>query len=589
MATNFDKLHALGIEVKQRSGQTKVRCPKCSHNRKHKSDPCLSVNVDTGVYNCHNCEFKGSVGSFERQKKEFVRPPEWQNNTALSEGLVKWFAARGITQKTLIAMRIGEGLQYIPQKKKEVNTVQFPYFRSGEIVNIKYRTGDKAFKMVKDAELIFFNLDGIANKEEAIIVEGEPDCLSFIEAGITNVVSVPNGASKGSQKLEYLDNCWSDFENMKVIYIGTDNDEAGIALRNELVRRLGDERCMLIDYKDCKDGNEYMLKHGKTSMPDLLTNAKPVPIEGIFTADQLLDDVKELYEKGLPKGDAIGVAEFDEHMTFLPGQMTVITGIPNHGKSDFLDFICERLAVMKDWRFGIFSPENFPISLHLSKISEKVIGKSFGSTRKMTEDELLSAMDFIQDHFYFIRPDDENYTLDNILMRARKLVSRYGINGLIIDPWNTLEHQIPIGISETNYISNQLAKLTSFKQRYNVHIFLVAHPTKIKKDKNTKKYELPTLYDISGSANFFNKTDNGLCVYRDFSENKTVVSVQKIKFKHLGKVGQVAFCYDMASGRYYPQYDVADYSNHLISKPAIRQPQEVAIKSYYENDDDMPF
>ena len=591
MESNYTRLRALGIDLKRAAGQTKELCPWCSAERKNKTDKCLSVNIDQGLYSCHNCGKKGSVAPFQKPDKVYVIPT-WTNNTALPDTIVNWFGKRKISQRVLQDMNIAYGMEYMPQAQKDVATIQFPYIQDKKIVNVKSRTSGKNFKLVSGAILVFYNIDAIKTSTEALIVEGEIDALSFIEAGYDMVVSVPNGASKGNQKLEYLDNCWQYFENKEKIYIGTDNDEPGIALRNELVRRLGDERCFLLDYKDSKDGNEYLVKHGAIALAELVKEAKPVPIEGIFLAHELQADVSDLYERGLPAGDKIGLGDFDEHLSFIPGQMTMVTGIPNHGKSSFLDYVCELLAVKHKWKFGVFSPENFPLSLHASQILEKIIGKRFGSKGdennldRMTPEERDMGMEFVNNHFFFIRPKDENYTLDNILSLARKLILKYGINALIIDPWNTLEHLIPPGISETTYISNQLAKLYSFKQRYNVHLFLVAHPKKMMKDKKTMQYEVPTLYDINMSANFFNKADNGFTVYRNFAEKRTYVYVQKVKFRHMGKVGHTKFLYDWDCGRFTPEGYNWDRNNHLIStielQPKVEEPVIVG-------DMDLPF
>lgn len=585
--TNREKLQSLGIEVRASRGQVKVLCPRCSHTRKNRRDPCLSVNIDTGVYNCHNpgCDFKGTVGYTEREKKQYIKP-EWSNVTALSDEVVRYWAGRKISQATLNAMRIAQGREWMPQHQKEVAVVLFPYIRNGEVVNIKYRGAGKAFKMVKDAELVFYNLDSLKDAAECLIVEGEPDCLSFIEAGYTPVVSVPNGASKGSQKLEYLDNCWQAFEGMKKIYLGTDADEAGVALRNELARRLGPERCWFLDYRGCKDGNEFLQKYGAIELADTIAKARPFPIEGVFTVDEIAADVQDIYEKGLPPGETIDQPEFDALLTFYPGQLTTATGIPNHGKSDFIDHVAARLAVFRGWKFGVFSPENFPLAFHVSKLVEKLVGKPFGGEKKMRQEELDAAMEFLQRHFFFIRPGDENFTLENVLELARLLVVKHGIKGLIIDPWNTLEWQLPPGMTGTDYISAQLAKLISFLQRYGLHGFLVAHPTKVKKDKNTGRYDIPTLYDIAGSANFFNKTFNGFCVYRDFDRLITTVYVQKVKFKHLGKIGYVEYRYDLENGRYNVDHTAFDKRNYL--RPEAEQGEIFEVVNNGA-EDDMPF
>lgn len=569
MTGTKEKLAALGISVSSNSGQVKTYCPKpeCEH-KKSKNERCLSVNIDKGQYNCHHCGWSGGVKINAPKRTEIeYETPKWTNNTNLPNNVLEWFKKRRISQKILIKQKISHEKEYMPQEKREVPTIQFPYFLNGEVVNVKYRTVDKKFKLVSGAKLILYNLDSIQESKECLIVEGEIDALSFLEAGYDAVLSVPNGASKGNQRLDYIDNCIEQLEKINKFYIGVDNDEPGRALKNELIRRFGDDKCFTLDYKDCKDGNEYLVKYGPLELRALIENAQPVPIEGVFTANDFEKEIEDIYTNGLPKGETIGIDEFDSHISFMPGQMTIITGIPNHGKSEFLDFVHARLAVFKGWRYGIFSPENFPIQLHLSKLIEKIIGKPFGIYGKhlysrMNDSEKNAAREFINKHFFFIRPDDENFSLDNIIAKTNQLILRHGINSLIIDPWNTLEHQVPKGMNPTEYISNQLSKLTSLKQRKNIHLFIVAHPTKIKKDKNGK-YEIPNLYDISGSANFFNKTDNGMCVYRDFDEGKTLVFIQKIKFKHLGKVGRVDFKYDILSGRYNHVDSLEDKSNYL--------------------------
>ena len=592
------ELEKLGIRLGNKtSGTHKVKCPKCS-NGKNTYD--LSVNITEGLYKCHKvtCGWSGRVRvpmPFNKiQKKEYALPV-WTNNTNLSDKCVKWFSERGITQKTLIRAMISEGAEYMPQKQTKVNTVQFPYVREGEIINVKYRTGDKHFKMVKDAELIFYNLDGIKDQKEIIICEGEMDALSLIEIGFDNVVSVPNGASKGkNQNLEYLDNCIEYFEEAEKIILATDQDEAGYILREELCRRLGVERCFKVDFKDCKDANEYLVKYGKLELEEAIKNNQEFPIDGIITVTDLVDEIAELYHSGLKKGDTIGCLDFDQLISFVPGQLTTITGIPNQGKSEFLDFILTNLAYKKGWKIGVFSPENFPLSLHVSKLAEKLIGKSFMWGRdKMNSDEVDLALSFINENFFFIRPTDEDFSLNNILDKAKILVKKYGINALVIDPWNTIDHQY--SGSETQYISKEFAKLTAFKQKYNVHIFLVAHPTKMKKDKNSNEYEVPNLYDISGSANFFNKTDNGISVYRDFKNNVSRVYVQKVKFKHLGGQGMAQFIYNVYNGRYIPLNGLPDNNNWLSEEPQRDAPivkkegNTNEIANYETGNNELPF
>lgn len=404
----------------------------------------------------------------------------------------------------------------------------------------------KNFKLVSGAELILFNIDAVKGKDEVCIVEGEMDALSFYEMGITNVVSVPNGASKGG-RLEYMDNCWSYFEDVKVIYIGTDNDEPGRALRDELARRLGKERCKIIDYGKFKDANE-VLQADPLLLPDMVKNATWYPIEGIFDINSLRQEVVDMKKNGLKAGENISIEAINQHITWVPGYVTGITGVPNHGKGEFLDQIIVDLAHLHGWPFGIYSPENYPLALHISKFASKVTGEAFNA---MPDSALNQFMDEYNDLLYFIMPP-QDLTLDSILDSAAILVKKSGIKGLVIDPWNKLDHQFTG--PETQYISQCLDKVDLFARKYGVHVFLVVHPAKLHKDKETGKVEVPTPYSISGSAHWYNKLANCLTVYRNFYDDGTSttdIHIQKVKFKHWGSQGVVSLSYNPFSGRYY--------------------------------------
>jgi twinkle protein len=113
--------------------------------------------------------------------------------------------------------------------------------------------------------------------------------------------------------------------------------------------------------------------------------------------------------------------------------------------------------------------------------------------------------------------------------------------------------------------------------RFNdVLVILVAHPKKMQKQGN--KFDVPTLYDISGSAHFYNKADYGLCVYRKGRpedqgggyENQVEIHIQKVKFKHLGECGAVELKYNYNNGRFESNnstVDGWDNSNWLVNGP----------------------
>lgn len=556
----LEKLQSLGIDTRGRtSGKLQTICFSCSHERKKSKEKCMSVDLDTGHYHCAHCgkdgwaENKKSEQIMEKKDKDYKIPNI--NNTPLSDKALAWFTdVRKISKSTVLRWGITQSSTWMPQVEKEVSCINFNYFRNEQIVNIKFRDGAKNFRMSGGAELIFYGLDFIKDEPEALITEGEIDALSFYESGYTKAISVPNGASKGNQKLEYLDNCYQHFEDKKKVYIATDSDDPGLALREELARRIGKEKCWIVVFpEDCKDANEVLVKYGKEAVLSCIKNSKQYPIEGINEVKDIEGDIDYLFENGYPEGLPIQFAEFDKHLTWAVGEVTTVTGIPGSGKTYFMDEVLTRLARFHDWSTAIYSPETRSHAIHFTRLASKYIGKPFYTKipgLQMSKQELKTAKDFVGDHFFFIKLTPENVVLEGLLEKCRELVVRKGIKMLIIDAWNKLEHKLPSGMNETLYISAEMDKLSNFAKMFDIHIILVAHPTKIPKDKDTGKYRVATLYDISGSANFFNKTDNGLSVYRDFQTNQVDVHIQKVKNDYNGSLGVASFAYHKLTGRY---------------------------------------
>lgn len=567
----FNNWQKYGIEVPygRSSGNYKTTCPNCRDTRGNPNDKSLSCNLATGEFYCHHCQWAGCSAEedewekqqkreqrrkayfnnnpIKRQKKEY-RKPKPRKVQPYSEKLVKYMAGRGISQQTLEALKITEGIEKMPQDGKEWNTVQFNYYRNGELVNTKFRTGNKYFKLVTGAELLPYNVDAVKGEKTCIITEGEMDALSFYEVGFHNVVSVPAGANAN---LEWLDDYMEDyFEDKEIIYVASDSDTKGVVLRDELLRRFGIDRCRVVEYGDgCKDANEHLQKYGAESLRECIGKAREVPVEGVFTVADFEDRLDALFEQGMQKGETIGHANFDEYCSFSTKMLCVITGIPNHGKSEFLDEITYLLNLRYGWKFAYFSPENEPLEFHTSKLIEKFVGKPFGRAT-MPRNEYNYVKRHINDNFFFINPPDD-FETDTILDIGRSLVRRNGIKGLIIDPYNYLEDDR--GKSETDFVSKLLSKLKTFAKRNDLLIFLVAHPTKLQKNKEGI-YNPPDLYDISGSANFNNKADIGLSVFRHFEPEEVCVEVNILKhrFKHLGRKGTVYFKYNLQNGRYVP-------------------------------------
>jgi twinkle protein len=539
------ELSEIGITVRPSSGHTKAKCPKCSHTRKNKTDPCLSVDIDKGLYNCHNCGWSGNVKF--KAKPDYVIPEK--ENANVSERVLKYFESRGISEPTLVHWKVGESLEYMPQVQKNRRVINFNYYRDNKLVNVKYRDSEKNFKMVSGAELIFYGLDNIKELDKVYIVEGEMDALSLHEAGVYSVCSVPNGASKGNQRLEYLDNCWQYFKDKKEIIICTDNDDPGLMLRNELARRFGAYKCKYVDFGQYKDANEVLIAEGTKSLRNFVNEAKSFPLEGVLNIDNIWQNVLNYNEKGVVNY-SIGLGESDEYFKLAFGEWSVITGIPNSGKSDIVDQICVNMATKYGFRSAMFSPESFPYEGHIKRIANKL------NEKNCNNDDLNNTKDFIEEHFHWVKIDLENLTLKGILEAFKQLVFQRGINICVIDPWNMLDHSAQ---KDYSYIGRLLSEITQFCQQTNVHLFLVAHPRKIETIEGV--YKKPTLYDISGSADFFNKTYNGIICYRCIGQKSSYKSdivkiyIEKVKRKENGQLGDFEVAPDFHNGGVYKPID----------------------------------
>lgn len=276
------------------------------------------------------------------------------------------------------------------------------------------------------------------------------------------------------------------------------------------------------------------------------------------------DRIKALWERGMPSGTKTGWPSVDRYYTVAPGQVSILTGWPGSGKSEWLDALLLNLA-RQGWRFALFSPENQPNEIHVVKFLEKLFGSPFGAgpTERMTIDEAMEAATELDDWFRFVTPaystEKLSFTIEEVLQatecefRMRNLwKKREQPLGLVIDPWNELEHLRPRELSETEYVSQTLSMIRAWARRNAIHVWVVAHPQKVKRLENGK-LPVPTPDMISGSQHWWNKADACITVWREFGErpSSTVeIHVQKVRFKHIGRQGMVQLDYDRVTGRY---------------------------------------
>ena len=473
-----------GIVVDERSGNThaRVSCPKCTPERKNKGKRDLAVDLEKAVWLCHHCGWKGGLkNSLRIDSKPKYRRPEPKPHRDLDDVARQYLNGRGISDAAIARNKI----------TTEGGVLCFNYYRGGELITVKYRTLDKKFWSEKETEHIVYGADDIELGEGSYLVwvEGEIDKLSVEMAGVTSCVSVPDGAPNANakdvkQKFAFMDSMASVLADVEKHVIAVDADANGMRLRDELVRRLGAEKCHIVKWPEgCKDANDALIKHGSDGLLSILESAQPAPIRGVISVSDVADQIDHDYDNGVPRGFSTGWRGMDSIYSVRPGEWTVITGIPGHGKSEWLDALTVNLANMNGWQFAMCSPENQPVKLHIEKLIEKFIGKPFDRAYNghMTREEMRAGAEFVKRHYSFLAM--EEYTIDAITEAAKALIIQRGINGLIIDPWNEIEGNRKAGQSETEYICVTLGSLRRFARDNNIHLWIVAHPTKLPKER----------------------------------------------------------------------------------------------------------
>ena len=551
----IDKFNQYNLNVGKREGI----CPLCSADRKpqNRKAKCAMYDWERGLGTCMNCNEVFQLHTFKRKggNNKVYNKPKKIANPLLSDKVIKWFESRGISNNTLIKMKITEGKEFMPQTGKEENTIQFNYFINNELINIKYRDGKKNFKLVKGAEKIFYNIDSTIGHDYVVIVEGEMDALSCYEAGIFSVISVPNGATINNNNLEYLDNCVDYFESKEKIILAVDQDEAGENLKQELIRRLGAEACFTCDFGLHKDANEFLIHNGRDMLANVIKNASPVPIENVLTLKDVDDELQEFIEEGFKPGYQIGLDNFDSIFSTYTGQFITVTGVPSSGKSDFVDRMVVGYQLKYGWKTAFASPENKPTFLHAHKLMRK-IGNWMPAKEDINTNKWKEVSSIVNDNFFFI--ENERYDLDSVLNKGAQLVKRKGIKCLVIDPYNKVKMNGAAAMSIPDATMEYLTRIEAFAKKYDVLVIVVAHPTKMyKRDDGT--LDEPNMYNIKGGGEWYDASYHGLLVHRNYEKKTVKVKVLKVKFQNLGEnQAEAHFKWDHISGNYLPVLNITN-------------------------------
>lgn len=543
------------IDLKgKRSGIMKTVCPECSHTRKKKTDPCLYVNISTGVAKCFNCESLAfSEDNKGKSEKKAFRQLSQELTIQYSDAMIKWLTSRGISENTARALYTTEEKYYQPVHKAEVNNIVFNYYKGSKLVNKKFRSGDKKFTQIAGAEVIFYNLNSCIGAKIVYIVEGELDTHVMFQEGYKATISVPNGANNND---DYWINSEEYLKDVELFIIGTDNDEKGIKLRNDIAQRLGHWRCKFIEWKN-KDANE---DHLSGYLHESVKNVKSFKVSGVLTTEDLEDDLLKLYDEGLPKTIKPTQDRWKEVngiFSAMMGQLVTVTGIPSHGKSSVIDdyviSLCHDLDLKASW----FSPEHNPKAIHQMTFAKKVVGREFWGENRMSRQEVKDYVQYGKQKLYITAQEQETPTWDWVFEKFQSQIYQYGVNIFVIDAFN----KVVLDNNSKSGIDQVLTKLTSFCIRHNVIIFLIAHPTKMTK-KDDGSYTIPDLYSISGSADFRNQTHCGVTIYREFEETnesgfiikegKTIWITTKVKFDFQGTINATTdLSYCKSNTRFY--------------------------------------
>lgn len=562
--------------MSQGRGHHRRTCPACSPTRRNAKAQCLSVTIhpEHVVMQCHHCERGGGVRLVDNENpKPFFAEPAIPKpspkavksvDVGLTEAGLKFLAERSISLKTAQVFSLVSSRAYFRDLGRESDAIALPYFVQGKVHGHKVRAIPEKEHVCDKALSSLFGIQNVdlAESTDIIICEGEWDALAYYEAGVLNSTSVPNGSSSfsrsesGDGEKDALGFLWAAkdlIDKAKRILISPDNDAVGEKLAEELSRRIGKHRCWRVVFPEgCKDANDVLVQHGAEALKACYDKAEPWPVAGLYEAAKYFDELDHLYEHGFGERISTGLSAVDEIFSVGPGLLTIVTGNPNAGKSNFVNQIVINLARRYGYSTALCSFET-PPHVHLGQMAEMLAQKHFFDTtdggEKMTKKELEAIKPFLHRHFKFLHQEDgKKATIESVIERIKTAVFRWGIKIAVIDPY-TYIYRPPNMESETQFIDEMLTQVRLTAALYGIHIFFIAHPKmpQVNADGSTP---VPKGYSISGSAAWFSKPDHGLTVHRKPDSPEVEIHCWKTRFAWLGKNGMVTLTYDTMRHQY---------------------------------------
>ena len=498
----------------------KFKCFSCAasydifnHYQEYYNKPFLEATKS--IINDFNLNIDVIINESDRKPKKSPTKHENYNQNVLS-----YCEKRDISKATI---------DYVGVKENN-NCVVFEYRNElGEHLANKYRKTKKSegpkmwFEKGTNVNTLF-NMDKINISEPLLITEGEFDCLSAIESGFKNAVSIPSGVNGTN---EWITSNWTFIEQFEEVVIWFDNDEAGIKGAREVFNRLPNASVKIVRCEVANDINELLHKYGKLAVLKQIEKASTPTLEGVATLDMIEDF--DVHEAETLK---TGIDYIDEKLIGMVfGSLNVLSGRNGSGKSTILNQIYIAEAINQGYKTFLFSGEliggNVKYWLLQTLANEEQFaeytakdGHKYKNVTIQSKERIVNDM---KDRFFLYDSDD--YRIEAIIEKMTILAKRYGVRVFVIDNLMTVESSLKDKYeAETDIVK----KLKNFAKKYNALVHLVAHPRKSMNDEIEKD-------DVAGSANITNLADYVTTISRAKDDEVEYDAILKIlKNRHTG-------------------------------------------------------
>lgn len=539
----------------------------------------FSVNLETGAYKCFRgtCGASGNASQLAAQLGEYIPQhgkinletaieysPPTSKCYELTDDIVSYFEKRGISEDALNTFSVSAD--------KDGN-ILFPFTADGELIYVKHRKLKRKNNEPKEwqdrnTRPILFGMDMCDPLKPLIITEGEVDALSVYEAGFPNVVSVPCGC----ENLKWIEECWDWLEMFNDFILFGDNDPPGKKMVEQLVKRLGESRCRVMEEypakengETCKDANEILMEFGEFAIADCINAAKEVPIKGLINLSKVIPIDPTL----IPRIKT-NIPALDEAIGGLrEGAVTVVTGKPGAGKSVITGLFLLN-AIEQGYPVAAYSGE-LTADEFLQWINFQAAGSDYITLKydpvKGTKVPVLpmdveqAIMKWYDGKFWLYNNEEvfEANQSESIIKVFISAIRRYGCKLFLID---NLLTSVSDSEEETRAQGKFINTIKRFAKKYSVHVIIVAHSRKLGPGKTNISQD-----DISGNSATVKLAHSAIVVERP--------NIRVIKSRDSGQLKLIECCYCPDSKRVY-QADIGDLNRFSWDKSSVQKPTVLA-------------